>query len=94
MQLASGHWLLLLVYADDVVLLRWSPAGLQLLLDSMNDLCLGLGLVIIPTKTDGRGHILLEVKELPQKGQPNICHLLDVRRQRVRAESSSDLPTI
>ena len=52
MQLGSGHWLSSLVYADDVVLLSWSPSGLQLLLDSMGGFCLGLGLVISPTKTE------------------------------------------
>ena len=46
----SGRWLSSLVYADDVVLLSWSPTGLQLLLDSMNYFCLGLGLVISPTR--------------------------------------------
>ena len=52
MQLGSGRWVSSLVYADDVVLLSWSPSGLQLLLDSMNGFCLGLGLVISPTKTE------------------------------------------
>ena len=51
-QLGSGRWVSSLVYADDVVLLSWSPSGLQLLLDSMNGFCLGLGLVISPTKTE------------------------------------------
>ena len=45
--LASGS----LVYADDVVLLSWSASGLQLLLDSMNHFCVGLGLVISTSKT-------------------------------------------
>ena len=52
MQLGSGRWLLSLVYTDDVVLLSWSPSGLQLLLDSMNGFCPGLGLVISPTETE------------------------------------------
>ena len=52
MQLGSGRWLSSLVYADDVVLLSWSPSGLQLLLDSVGGFCLGLGLVISPTKTE------------------------------------------
>ena len=50
MQLGSGRWLSSLVYADDVVLLSWSPSGLQLLLDSMGGFCLGLGLVIVPPR--------------------------------------------
>ena len=51
-QLGSGRWLSSRVYADDVVLLSWSPSGLQLLLDSMDDFCLSLCLVISPTKTE------------------------------------------
>ena len=51
-QLRSGRWVASLVYADDVVLLSWSASGLQLLLDSMNLFCVGLGLVISTTKTE------------------------------------------
>ena len=51
-QLRSGKWVSSLVYADDAVLLSWSASGLQLLLDGMNHFCLGLGLVISPTKTE------------------------------------------
>ena len=51
-QLRSGKWVSSLVYADDVVLLSWSASGLQLLLDSMNRFCLGMGLIISPTKTE------------------------------------------
>ena len=51
-QLRSGKWVTSLVYADDVVQLSWSASGLQLLLDSMNHFCLGMGLVISPTKTE------------------------------------------
>ena len=51
-QLRSGKWVSSLVYADDVVLLSWSASGLQLLLDSMNHFCVGLGLVISTTKTE------------------------------------------
>ena len=65
--LGSGRWLLSLVYADDVVLLSWSPAGLQLLLDSMNDFCVGLGLVISPTKT--------EVVVFNGPGTPSLWHV-------------------
>ena len=48
----SGKWVSSVVYADDVVLLSWSASGLQLLLDSMNRFCLGMGLIISPTKTE------------------------------------------
>ena len=51
-QLRSGKWVSSLVYADDVVLLSWSTSGLQLLLDSMNHFCVGLGLVIGTTTTE------------------------------------------
>ena len=51
-QLGSGKWVSSLVYADDVVLLSWSASGLQLSLDSMSQFCLGVGLVISPTKTE------------------------------------------
>ena len=51
-QLRSGKWVASLVYTDDVVLLSWSASGLQLLLDSMNLFCVGLGLVISTTKTE------------------------------------------
>ena len=37
----SGRWVSALVYADDVVLLSWTAAGLQGLLDSMHAFCLG-----------------------------------------------------
>ena len=52
MRLGSSRWLSSLIFADDVILLSWSPSGLQLLLDSMNIFCLGLGLVISLTKTE------------------------------------------
>ena len=67
MQLGSGRWLSSLVYADDIVLLSWSPAGLQLLLNSVNDFCLGLGLVISPTKT--------EVVVFNGPGTPSLWHV-------------------
>ena len=67
MQLGSGRWLSSLVYADDVVLLSWTPAGFQLLLDSMNDFCLGLGMVITPTKT--------EVVVFNGPGTPSLWHV-------------------
>ena len=51
-QLRSGRWVSSLVYADDIVLLSWSASGLQVLLDSMNQFCVGLGLVISTTKTE------------------------------------------
>ena len=51
-QRRSGKWVSSLVYADDVVLLPWSASGLQLLLNSINHFCLGMGLVISPTKTE------------------------------------------
>ena len=51
-QLRSGKWVSSLVYADDVVLLSWSASGLQVLLDSMDHFCVGLGLVISTTKTE------------------------------------------
>ena len=41
-----------LVYADDVVLLSWTAAGLQDLLDSMHGFCLSMGLTISPSKTE------------------------------------------
>ena len=50
LQLGSGRWVSALVYADDVVLLSWTAAGLQGLLDSMHAFCLGLGLTISPFK--------------------------------------------
>ena len=49
-QFRSGKWVSFLVYADDVVLLSCSASGLQLLLDSMNHFCLGMGLVISPPR--------------------------------------------
>ena len=55
------------MYADDVVLLSWSPAGLQLLLDTMNVVCLGLDLVISPTKT--------EVVVFNGPGMPSLWHV-------------------
>ncbi|RYE04502.1 MAG: reverse transcriptase family protein [Rickettsiaceae bacterium] len=51
-QLRSGRWVSSLVYADDVVLLSWSASGLQLLLDGMHGFCLGIGMVISPSKTE------------------------------------------
>ena len=53
LQLGSGRWVSALVYADDVVLLSWTVAGLQGLLDSMHAFWLGLGLTISPSKTEG-----------------------------------------
>ena len=52
LQLGSGRWVSALVYADDVVLLSWTAAGLQDLLDSMHAFCLSLGLIISPSKTE------------------------------------------
>ena len=52
LQLGSGRWVSALVYADDVVLLSWTAAGLQDLLDSMHAFCLSLGLTISPSKTE------------------------------------------
>ena len=40
------------MYADDVVLLSWTAAGLHDLLDSMHAFCLSLGLTISPSKTE------------------------------------------
>ncbi|RYE04530.1 MAG: reverse transcriptase family protein [Rickettsiaceae bacterium] len=51
-QLDSGRWVSSLVYADDVVLLSWSSAGLQALLDGMHGFCHGLGLTVSPSKTE------------------------------------------
>ena len=42
-QLRYGEWVSTLVHADDAVLLSWPSSGLQLLMESMNHLCLGLG---------------------------------------------------
>ena len=67
MQLGSGRWLSLLVYVGDIVLLSWTPAGLQLLLNSMNGVCLGLGLVISPTKT--------QVVVFNGPGTPSLWHV-------------------
>ena len=52
LQLSSGKWVSALVYADDVVLLSWTAAGLQDLLDSMHAFCLSFGLTISPSKTE------------------------------------------
>ena len=41
-----------LIYADDVVLLSWSSAGLQRLLNSMQAFCNQLGLTISSSKTE------------------------------------------
>ena len=41
---------MLLVYADDVVLLSWSASGLQVLLDSMDHFCVGLAWSSAPPK--------------------------------------------
>ena len=51
-QLGSGRWVSSLVYADDVVLLSWTPAGLQTPLDSMHSFCQALGFTISPSKTE------------------------------------------
>ena len=51
-QLGSGRWVPSLVYADDVVLLSWTSAGLQSLLDGMHSFCQALGLTISPSKTE------------------------------------------
>ena len=52
LQLGSGRWVSALVDADDVVLLSWTAAGQQHLLDSMHAFCLSLGLTISPSKTE------------------------------------------
>ena len=52
LQLGSDRWVSALVYADDVVLLSWTAAGPQDLLDSMHAFCLSLGLTISPSKTE------------------------------------------
>ena len=52
LQLGSGRWMSALVYADDVVLLSWTAAGLQDLLNSMHAFCLNLRLTISPSKTE------------------------------------------
>ena len=52
LQLGSGRWVSALVYADDVVLLSWTAAGLQDLLDSMHAFCFSLGLTLSPSKTE------------------------------------------
>ena len=51
-QLDSGRWVSSLIYADDVVLLSWSSAGLQRLLNSMQAFCNQLGLTISSSKTE------------------------------------------
>ena len=51
-QLGSGRWVPSLVYADDVVLLSWTSAGLQSLLHGMHSFCQALGLTISPSKTE------------------------------------------
>ena len=51
-QLGSGRWVPSLVYADDVVLLSWTSAGLQSILDGMHSFCQALGLTISPSKTE------------------------------------------
>ena len=51
-QLGSGRWVPSLVYADDVVLLSWTSAVLQSLLDGMHSFCQALGLTISPSKTE------------------------------------------
>ena len=48
----EGRWVPSLVYADDVVLLSWTSAGLQSLLDGMHSFCQALGLTISPSKTE------------------------------------------
>ena len=52
LQLGSDRWVSALVYADNVLLLSWMAAGLQSLLDSMHAFCLGLGLIISPSKIE------------------------------------------
>ena len=51
-QLGSGRWLSPLGYADDGVLLFWTPAGVQVLLKSMHGFCQALGLTVSPSKTE------------------------------------------
>ena len=41
-----------LVYADDIVLLSGTPAGLQTFLNSMHSFCQALGLTFRPSKTE------------------------------------------
>ena len=52
LQLGSGRWVSALLCADDDVLLSWTAAGLQDLLDSMHAFCLSLGLTISPSNTE------------------------------------------
>ena len=51
LQLKSGRWISSLVYADDVVLLSFTPGGLQQLIDGMHEFCVSMGLTISPAKT-------------------------------------------
>ena len=51
-QLGSGKWVPSLIYADDVVLLSWTSAGLQSLLNGMHSFRQALGLTISPSKTE------------------------------------------
>ena len=51
-QLGSGRWVSSLVYADVVVLLSWTFAGLQMLLDGMHSFCQALGITISSSKTE------------------------------------------
>ena len=53
LQLGSGRWVSALAYADLVVLLSSTAAGLQDLLNSMHAFCLSLGLTTSPSKTEG-----------------------------------------
>ena len=52
LKLGCGRWVSAHVYADDVVLLSWTAAGLQSLLYSMHTLCFCLGLTISPSKIE------------------------------------------
>ena len=55
LQLRSGRWVSSLVYADDVVLLSFTPGGLQQLIDGMHEFCASMGLTISPTWQDRGG---------------------------------------
>ena len=52
LQLRSGQWVSSLVYADDVVMLSFTPGGVQQLIDGMHEFCASMGLTINPTKTE------------------------------------------
>ena len=51
-QLRSGRWFSSLVYADDVVLLSFTPGGLQQLIDGMHEFRASMGVTIRPTKIE------------------------------------------